>query len=812
MALVGATDRPGSVGDVLLRHILESFDGPVGLVNAKQRRIAGRDTVSQPEHLETSPDLAVIATPPAGLTRAVRGLAARGCKAAILVTDTRRGRDGRASPDATALRAAAGPMRLIGPGSLGAAAPWGRVYASLSSLRPDPGGVAFISVSAAPAGALVDWAKARGVGFSHILALGDMADVDYADALDLVAQSNRAEAAVLVMRDEAVNARRFLSAGRALARVKPVIVMRSVSPGDPPGRDQAYDAAFARAGMLRVSRLEEVLATVEALSARSPADARVTQLGDRLAVIANGASLAAFALERVGPAGARLATLSDKSRARLRACAEVIAGPNHAALSLSLEADADAYRTAVETIADDPEVDAILVINGPTGVADGRVIAETVTEVVNARRARPGARRPWVFACWPGGGHAHEAGAVFDAAQIPHFHTPTEAMDAYGRLLAYRRLQTMLMQTPGSRHEAFSLDRDRAAAVFAAARADSRDALTPEEARRALSAYNIVCRARDDDASPRAGALALRVRMAVDAVFGPVLTLALADPVGRALDPGVAGLPPLTLALAEQMVARSPAAAILRDAPEAQSALALLLVQVAQLATDHGEVADLDLNPVWVSGGAAQVADAVIAVRDAPSSDPADRLAIRPYPIALERTVTDRAGDRYLLRPICPEDEPALIQLIGRLDPEHLRLRFFQPIRHVSHEFAARLTQIDYDREMALVLVDEGGRPGECTIRGVARLARNGDHEMGEYAVTVESRLQGRGLGRVLMEAIITEARRAGMTAIFGVVLPENRSMLALAEALGFVRGVDADDPHLARVTLQLQKARETTT
>ncbi len=812
VALVGATDRPGSVGRVLLQHILESFDGPIGLVNAKQRRVAGRDTVSQPEELATAPDLAVIATPPAGLERAVEGLAVRGCKAAVVVTDTRRGPDGRTTLDAARLRAAAGPMRVIGPGSLGAAAPWGKVYASLSSLRPDPGGVAFISVSATPAGALVDWAKAHGVGFSHILALGDMVDVDYADALDLVAQSSRAEAAVLVMRDEAINARRFLSAGRALARVKPVIVMRSATPNDPPQRDQAYDAAFARAGMLRVSRLEEILAAVEAVSTRSPADARVTQLGPRLAVIANGESLAAFAVARVAAIGASLARVSDETRARLSGCARPMADPQDAALDLSLEADAPAYRIALDALADDRGVDAILVINSPTGVVDGQVIAETLVETVNARRARPGCRRPWVFACWPGGGHAHNANAVFDAAQIPHFQTPSEALDAYGRLLAYRRLQDTLMQTPGSRPEAFSLDRDGVAKTLAQARADGRSTLSPEEAHVALSAYNIACRLSDDDGPAAADHVAVRVHVAVDAIFGPVLTLGLADRVGRVLDAGVAALPPLTLALAEQMIAGSPVAAVLEGQPEAQAAIALLLVQTAQLTTDHGEVASVALDPVCVSAGVARVEHAVIAVQDAPCPDPADRLAIRPYPIELERTVTDRAGDRYLLRPIRPEDEPALVDLIGRLDPEHLRLRFFQPIRHVSHEFAARLTQIDYDRDMALVLVDEGGRPGACTIRGVARLARNGDREMGEYAVTVESSLQGRGLGRVLMEAIITEGRRAGMTAIFGVVLPENRSMLVLAEALGFVRGPDPEDPHLARVTLQLQKERETTT
>jgi acetyltransferase len=183
------------------------------------------------------------------------------------------------------------------------------------------------------------------------------------------------------------------------------------------------------------------------------------------------------------------------------------------------------------------------------------------------------------------------------------------------------------------------------------------------------------------------------------------------------------------------------------------------------------------------------------------------RLAIPPYPRELEEEVCLPDGRHAVLRPIRPEDEPALRALFTRMSPEHIRLRFFQPLHRLSHGLAARLTQIDYDRQIALVLTAPG-LPGEAEILGVGRLIRDPAGVAAEYALTVRTDLGGRGYGRFLMERLIVYARRLGLKEVFGLVLSENEAMLALCRKLGFRRHPVVDDPSVVRVSLSLEAAQ----
>jgi acetyltransferase len=187
---------------------------------------------------------------------------------------------------------------------------------------------------------------------------------------------------------------------------------------------------------------------------------------------------------------------------------------------------------------------------------------------------------------------------------------------------------------------------------------------------------------------------------------------------------------------------------------------------------------------------------------------PAKRLAIRPYPKELEKTVTLGDGRTLLLRPILPEDEPALQEAFSRLTPEEVRLRFFVPMKTLSHVAAARFTQIDYDREMALVLTDPG-IPGRTPLHGVVRLIADPDNERAEYAIIVGHDMTGMGLGVLLMRRILDYARTRGVREVIGDVLRENRSMLGLCEALGFTRSNLPDEPEVVRVRLDLAAAAQ---
>lgn len=797
-ALVGATDRSGSLGSVLLANLSESFDGPLYLVGPRAQALSAERGFARATDLPEAPDLAVVATPPDALAGALADLSARGCKCAVVITDARR----PGGVDEAALRAAAGRMRLIGPCSLGVASPWAGLQATMSRIRPEAGGLAFVGQNATAVGPVVDWASAHGIGFSHILSLGDMIDVDFADALDLFASSRRVSAVVVYL-ERLAHARAFLSAARALARTRPVIVMKSAETSQALARDAVFDAAFQRAGMVRVRTLDDLFDALEALLVRLPADARPTALGDRLAIVSNGAAMAALAADSVRQAGVRIAELApqtDAALAEVSAFGRLVGNP----VDIGTDADPARYQTALDALMADPNVDAVLTLNGPTGVATGAEAARAVVEAVAARRATRGARKPWVFASWPGGAHEREAGEVFDDARVPHFATPSDAVRAYGLLVRHRRTAEALMQTPESRAETHGVDRNQARGLIDAALAEGRGNLDAAGVDKLLAAYNI---RRGDKSMLRESAALIRVSAHVDPDFGPVLRLKLGDAAGRRIDPGVAALPPLNLTLAAQTVREGLAGRLLRQIEGAEDAAEVLLVQASEILTDLVDVAGFDLDPIVVRADGAYVVDARVRVRRSAARDPAARLAIRPYPVELERAVTDAEGKRYLLRPILPEDEPAIVRLIERLDPEHLRLRFFQPIKQVSHDFAARLTQIDYDREMALVLAEEGALPGAAEIYGAARLVREREGAAAEYAVTVDSALQGRGLGRLLMQAIIGYARDIGLERVIGMVLAENRAMLALDRKLGFTVARDPDDPAIVRATLELRDA-----
>jgi acetyltransferase len=238
-------------------------------------------------------------------------------------------------------------------------------------------------------------------------------------------------------------------------------------------------------------------------------------------------------------------------------------------------------------------------------------------------------------------------------------------------------------------------------------------------------------------------------------------------------------------------------------------AVALTLVRLSQLVIDLAEVSELDINPLLASADGVVALDARVRIASTRRGGSVqDRLAIKPYPRELEQTI-ERDGQRYLLRPIMPEDEPALVRTFSRLTPEEIRFRFFVPRRLLDHLTAARFSQIDYDRQMALVLCQPGASdgPGDIEIRAVVRLIEEPDRARAEFAIVVERSLTGQGLGTLLMERIIRYARERGVGEIYGEVLADNHRMLRLCRELGFTEQASTHEPGVLHVTLELVDA-----
>jgi acetyltransferase len=306
----------------------------------------------------------------------------------------------------------------------------------------------------------------------------------------------------------------------------------------------------------------------------------------------------------------------------------------------------------------------------------------------------------------------------------------------------------------------------------------------------------------------RPGAYELILGMSCDAQFGPVLVFGHGGTAVEAIDDRALALPPLNLHLAEEMISRTRIARLLagaRGLPAANiEALAIALVNLSQLVCDIAEIAELDINPLLADEYGVIALDARFRVA-ATTQKPAERLAIRPYPRELEEELSMPDGAKLLLRPIRPEDEPSLQRGFAALNPEEIYMRFFTPLKTLTHAMAARFSQLDYDREMALVLTTPGP-PGEADFLGSVRIVCDPDMQRAEFAIIIRHDMTGKGLGVLLMRRIMAYCRSRGIAEIFGEVLSENLNMLNLCRFLGFTIESKGKEPAVVTVRLRLDQ------
>ena len=525
----------------------------------------------------------------------------------------------------------------------------------------------------------------------------------------------------------------------------------------------------------------------------------------------------------------------------------------------------------------DKGVDGVVVLNCPTAVTSPKDAAQAVAEVVAQRKQPP------VLTSWLGDRAALEARQLFAERDIPTYDTPEDAVGAFMQMVAYRRNQEILMQTPASLSEELEPHTPAAQAIIARALAAGRSWLTEVEGKEILMAYGVPVTSTRLAGSPqeaaalaaeidgpvalkivspdilhksdiggvaldlvdpahveeaaaamleriggaapeaqltgvsvqpmirRPGAYELIVGVTTDRQFGPMLLFGHGGTAVEVINDRALALPPLNLHLARELMSRTRIHRLLEGyrgrQPADLDAIAATLVKISQLVIDIAEIEELDINPLLADASGVIALD--VRIRIATASGPAaQRLAISPYPKELEETIHLKDGRELILRPVLAEDEPALQRGWAKLTPEQIRLRFFTPIKALTHLQAARFTQIDYDREMALVLA-EPTIPGKADVFGGVRIMADPDSERAEYAIIVRHDMTGMGLGSLLMERIIDYARTRGIGEIFGDVLRENTRMLQTCEKLGFTQSGVPEEPGLVRVVLDLRKKQE---
>ena len=606
------------------------------------------------------------------------------------------------------------------------------------------------------------------------------------------------------------------------------------------GADAVYDAAFQRAGILRVSDLRELFDCAETLGrVKSPP-------GKRLAILTNGGGIGVLAVDRLVELGGIPADISPAIREKLDAVLPPTWSKSNP-VDIVGDADPARYAAALEVLLADPDNDAVLVMNVQTAIAPADEIAAAVTGVVQKYRAEHRMRPKPVLAVWVGADQS--IGDLLSGAGIPNYQTEGDAVLGFMHLVRHREVVEALAQVPPAMPSEFAPDTDAARRIVAAALADGRSWLDPIEVKRLFDAYDIavvptfaaadaeqavahatalfaqgstvvlkimsrdivhksdvggvvlnltspdavrkatadiLARARSlrpearisgvmvQAMVVRAKARELILGLADDPTFGTVVVFGRGGTAVEIINDKALALPPLDLQLARSLIDRTRVSRLLRayrDVPAVKhDAVAMVLVKLAQMAADIPEIRGLDINPLLADEAGVLAVDARVVIgrveRKFRGSGPAN-FAVRPYPSQWQRHIEVKDGWRVFVRPIRPEDEPLIHEMLKHVTMQDLRLRFFAPMKEFSHEFIARLTQLDYARAMAFVAFDEASNE----LVGVVRIHSDSIYESGEYAILLRSDLKGRGLGWTLMQMIIEYAKSEGLKAISGDVL-----------------------------------------
>jgi acetyltransferase len=514
VAVIGGSPRVTSLGAAALANLRSSgFRGKIGVVNSRYRVIHGTPTVASLDRLTFAPDVAIITARPDAIVDLIRQAGEAGAAGCIIIS-AGLGRGPGSLAEQAELAARAHHMRLIGPNCLGVIMPRVQLNASFAARMPAAGDLALISQSGAIAAAMIDWAAQRSVGFSGIVSVGDQLDVDIADLLDHFALDTSTRA-ILMYVESIANAGKFLSAARAAARVKPVVVVKAgrreqgaraaaTHTGALAGADAVYDAAFRRAGLVRVLDLRELFDCAETLGRKTPLS------GPRLAILTNGGGIGVLAVDRLVELGGAAAELSDTTRAGLdRALPPTWSRANP--VDIIGDADVPRYTAALRALLADDANDAVLVTNVQTAVASASEIATVVAGVVTSDRGSR-AMPKTVLAAWVGT-DASVAG-TFAEASIPNFPTEDDAIRGFMHLVRYREARDALMETPPGLPVDLVPGVAKARSIIDSALAQERTWLDPLEVNAILSAYGIPVVPTEVATTPAAARLAAKALIA----------------------------------------------------------------------------------------------------------------------------------------------------------------------------------------------------------------------------------------------------------------------------------------------------------
>jgi acetyltransferase len=489
VALIGATDKEGSIGSTVLTNLLRSSDRKVFAVNPNRKTVLGIDCYQSVASIPEEIDLAVVATPAQLVPDALEDCAKTAIQGVVIVSAGFKeiGEEGKKLEDRISEIRKAHGMRIVGPNCLGIIRPTIGLNASFLNIHPDPGNIAFISQSGALGTAILDWAINAHIGFSMFASLGSMLDVDFGDLIDFLGDDPYTRS-ILIYMEGVGNARKFMSAARGFSRNKPIIILKPgryresakaalSHTGALAGDDQVYDAAFKRVGVVRIKEAADLFNTAEVL------DSRHLPRGRRLAIVTNAGGVGVMATDALIGLGGELANLSPETIKALDETLPTFWSKGNPVDVLG-DATIERYTTAISLCLEDPEVDAVLMIYTPQGPAIPVDLAKAIAEIAE-KSPKP------IIATWMGGKAIEEAKKVLLQNNVPTYVTPEEAVKTYLYMYKYGRNLELLYETPADLPVDQAPPKNNLKALIRKTAKEGRTILTEVESKRFLTAYGI---------------------------------------------------------------------------------------------------------------------------------------------------------------------------------------------------------------------------------------------------------------------------------------------------------------------------------
>jgi acetyltransferase len=863
VALIGATDRRGSVGCRLAENLLKSSPKQeIVFINPARPSVLGRKCFPKLADVAQQVDLTIVAVPAPHVPAVIEECLAAKVRGAIVVSAGFKeiGAAGVALEAKIRSLIAGTTLRVIGPNCLGVMSPSSGLNASFAAAMARPGNLGFITQSGALLTAILDWSLEERVGFSHVFSVGSMLDVGWGDLIDFLGNDPHT-GSILMYMESIGNAHSFLSAAREVALQKPIIVIKAgrtekaakaaaSHTGALAGSDEVLSAAFRRVGVVQVQRMAELFNLAEAL-AKQP-----RPKGPNLAIVTNAGGPGVLAIDSLVESGGHLATLSPETLAALDRLL-----PPHWSHANPVDVLGDAtpqcYTKCVEITAQAPECDGLLAILAPQAMTDP---TETALKLTDDLRLSD---KP-ILANWMGGSQVKIGIDILNSHGIPTFAYPDSAARTFQYMWQYSDALRALYETPSFNHA----DDDRAATkpatdVLQHVLKSGRTLLTEAESKRLLAAYGIptvetavatsvaeavenaqkigypvvvkllsntithktdvggvklnlqtdsevsaayqaISNSVEKTAGPghfdgvtvqpmiRRSGYELILGSKIDPQFGPVLLFGSGGQLVEIYRDRALALPPLTSTLARRMMERTKIfralGGIRGQKPVDLAALEQILVRFGQLVLEQPRISEIDINPLLASGDGLVALDARVVMHPKTCAD-ADlpRPVIRPYPRQYVSQWTAADGRKLLIRPIRPEDEPLLKTFHESLSAQSVYSRYAQALslnQRTVHERLARLCFIDYDRQIALVAIDE--QQTDPRIIGVSRLIKLHGSGNAEFAVIIADAYQRLGLGSQLMAQLRAIAQDEKLQRMIGQISSSNGAMLSICQRMGF--------------------------